>query len=64
MESDLPHLICIDDDILSTGVTLYHLNVSLQDFSVFRGFLLHCLAFPIRFLLFCFCFVILSECRS
>lgn len=26
MESDLPHLICIDDDILSTGVTLYHLN--------------------------------------
>ena len=27
MESDLPHLICVDDDILSTGVTLYHLNV-------------------------------------
>jgi len=26
MESDMPHLICIDDDILSTGVTLYHLN--------------------------------------
>uniref|UniRef100_T2M7P5 Kinesin-like protein KIF16B n=1 Tax=Hydra vulgaris TaxID=6087 RepID=T2M7P5_HYDVU len=26
MESEMPHLICIDDDILSTGVTLYHLN--------------------------------------
>jgi kinesin family protein 16B len=26
MESDFPHSICIDDDILSTGVTLYHLT--------------------------------------
>ena len=28
MESELPHLVCVDDDILSTGVTLYHLRVS------------------------------------
>ena len=27
MESELPHLVCVDDDILSTGVTLYHLRV-------------------------------------
>ncbi|KAK2567739.1 Kinesin-like protein KIF16B [Acropora cervicornis] len=26
MESELPHLVCIDDDVLSTGVTLYHLK--------------------------------------
>eukprot|EP00794_Sanderia_malayensis_P019956 gene19956-21910_t len=26
MESDLPYLVCVDDDILSTGVTLYHLR--------------------------------------
>jgi len=25
--SNLPHLICMDDDILSTGVKLYHLKV-------------------------------------
>ena len=29
MESELPHLVCIDDDVLSTGVTLYHLKVSI-----------------------------------
>ena len=27
MESELPHLVCIDDDILSTGITMYHLTV-------------------------------------
>ncbi|XP_046847868.1 kinesin-like protein KIF16B [Xenia sp. Carnegie-2017] len=26
MESELPHLVCIDDDILSTGITMYHLT--------------------------------------
>ena len=26
LDSDLPHLIGIDDDILSTGIMLYHLN--------------------------------------
>ncbi|XP_022186213.2 kinesin-like protein Klp98A [Nilaparvata lugens] len=26
LDSDMPHLIGIDDDLLSTGVTLYHLN--------------------------------------
>ena len=30
LDSDMPHLIGIDDDLLSTGVTLYHLKVSLQ----------------------------------
>lgn len=29
MESELPHLVCIDDDVLSTGVTLYHLKVGV-----------------------------------
>ena len=32
MESELPHLVCVDDDILSTGVTLYHLRVSSSYF--------------------------------
>ena len=27
LDSDLPHLIGIDDDILSTGIMLYHLKV-------------------------------------
>ena len=30
MESELPHLVCIDDDILSTGITMYHLTVSMS----------------------------------
>ena len=29
LDSKLPHLIGIDDDILSTGIMLYHLKVSL-----------------------------------
>jgi kinesin family protein 16B len=29
LDSDMPHLIGIDDDVLSTGVTLYHLKVRL-----------------------------------
>ena len=28
LDSELPHLIGIDDDILSTGIMLYHLKVS------------------------------------
>lgn len=27
LDSDLPYLLCIDDDILSTGMKLYHLKV-------------------------------------
>lgn len=27
LDSDMPHLIGIDDNLLSTGVTLYHLKV-------------------------------------
>ena len=30
LDSDLPYLLCIDDDILSTGMKLYHLKVSIQ----------------------------------
>ena len=30
MESELPHLVCIDDDILSTGITMYHLTVGIS----------------------------------
>lgn len=28
LDSDMPHLVGIDDNLLSTGVTLYHLKVS------------------------------------
>ena len=27
MESELPHLVALEDDLLSTGVLLYHLKV-------------------------------------
>ena len=27
LDSDRPHLLSVHDDLLSTGVTLYHLNV-------------------------------------
>ena len=27
LDSELPHLIGIDDDLLSTGIVLYHLKV-------------------------------------
>lgn len=29
LDSDIPHLVGIDDDLLSTGVTLYHLKVEI-----------------------------------
>lgn len=29
LDSDMPHLVGIDDDVLSTGVTFYHLKVSI-----------------------------------
>ena len=28
LDSTLPHLIAVDDDILSTGIMLYHLKVT------------------------------------
>ena len=31
LDSMQPHLIGIDDDLLSTGITLYHLKVILSD---------------------------------
>jgi hypothetical protein len=30
LDSDMPHLVGIDDNLLSTGVTLYHLKVPCQ----------------------------------
>lgn len=30
LDSDMPHLVGIDDNLLSTGVTLYHLKVGLS----------------------------------
>lgn len=30
LDSTLPHLIGIDDDILSTGIMLYHLKVNIK----------------------------------
>ncbi len=29
LDSQMPHLIGIDDDLLSTGITLYHLRVKI-----------------------------------
>nr|CAD7428615.1 unnamed protein product [Timema monikensis] len=38
LDSDMPHLVGIDDDVLSTGVTLYHLKVgSHSTFSWLEG---------------------------
>jgi len=33
LDSNRPHLIGIDDDVLSTGITLYHLKVRKKDSS-------------------------------
>lgn len=30
LDSDMPHLVGIDDNLLSTGVTLYHLKVTVR----------------------------------
>lgn len=37
LDSDMPHLVGIDDNLLSTGVTLYHLKVNwnLLNFYIF-----------------------------
>ena len=31
LDSELPHLIGIDDDLLSTGIILYHLKVGAEE---------------------------------
>ena len=31
MESELPHLVALENDLLSTGILLYHLKVSLNN---------------------------------
>lgn len=35
LDSELPHLIGIDDDLLSTGIILYHLKVCYECDRVF-----------------------------
>lgn len=34
LDSDRPHLVAIDDDPLTTGVTLYHLKVDNMNFNI------------------------------
>lgn len=34
MDSVLPHLVLVDDDLLSTGIVVYHLKVVLHHFLV------------------------------
>lgn len=34
LDSELPHLIGIDDDLLSTGIILYHLKVKLPEWNI------------------------------
>lgn len=43
LDSELPHLIGIDDDLLSTGIILYHLKVNKHLF-------FHSLYMPCNFL--------------
>lgn len=38
LDSDMPHLVGIDDNLLSTGVTLYHLKVGLIVDNLFISF--------------------------
>ena len=33
MDSELPHLVALEDDLLSTGILLYHLKVILVLYS-------------------------------
>ena len=33
MDSGLPHLVLVDDDLFSTGIVVYHLTVSSSPFS-------------------------------
>ena len=44
LDSELPHLIGIDDDILSTGIMLYHLKVSIYTWEskIYRTKLIIC----------------------
>lgn len=45
LDSELPHLIGIDDDLLSTGIILYHLKVE-TDYVEHSHFVSR---FPLRF---------------
>lgn len=36
LDSDMPHLVGIDDNLLSTGVTLYHLKVPAISFISYK----------------------------
>ena len=35
MDSELPHLVALEDDLLSTGILLYHLKVCTNYVSTF-----------------------------
>lgn len=47
LDSELPHLIGIDDDLLSTGIILYHLKVSAPGLT-FRLVIIFNLRLPVR----------------
>lgn len=38
IDSSLPHLMALEEDVLSTGVVLYHLKVSRQVHSLFLSY--------------------------
>lgn len=46
LDSVLPYLLCIDDDILSTGMKLYHLKVIEENQQCFLP-MLHIIIFPV-----------------
>jgi len=46
LDSVLPYLLCIDDDILSTGMKLYHLKV-IEENQQCSLPMLHIIIFPV-----------------
>ena len=44
MDSGLPHLVVLDDDLFSTGIVVYHLTVCYQLLCK-SGFLVKCFSF-------------------
>ena len=37
MDSELPHLVALEDDLLSTGILLYHLKVFVLPLTFYVG---------------------------
>lgn len=49
LDSDMPHLVGIDDNLLSTGVTLYHLKVGRSVFKYYCNIQFRTKYVPLRY---------------